>query len=75
MPGRRDEELELFPAKNPDDQVREDWFLRGWLAGVTGKGEFGKPPAECPGDHVQIYMDGWGKAMERNAPRKLEVVK
>lgn len=70
-----DRQLTLFPEKDPTEQAKADWELRGFLAGTTGKGVEGKPPAECPAERMQDWMAGWHRAQEANAPAKLAVVK
>jgi hypothetical protein len=74
--GRRTEntQVELFPAKEPTEQAKEDWELRGYLAATLGKGTFGTPPAECPPEFHQNWLDGVHKGTAKNAT-KLRAVK
>jgi ribosome modulation factor len=70
LPSRPEEDqLQLFPEMEPTERAKADWNLRGYLAGTTGKGVAGKPPAECPADRMQDWMSGWHRAQEANAAK------
>lgn len=74
LPGHKAMQLDLFD-QDPDVQSAEDWESRGFIAATTGRGVVGEPPADCPPDRVQPWMTGWNRGMEKNAPKKLEVVR
>lgn len=74
--GRREknDQLDLFPVKDPDVQSREDWKLRGLLAATLGKGTFGVPPPECPPERHVDFLAGVHEGTASNAT-KLRAVK
>jgi hypothetical protein len=64
-----DRQIDLFPEMEPTERAKADWNLRGFLAGTTGKGAAGKPPADCPPERMQDWMEGWHRSQEANAAK------
>lgn len=64
-------QLDLFEGIPMAARPGFDWKAKGFHAATTKMGVPGTPPADCPPDQMQAWLEGWNEGQVKNAPKPL----